>query len=400
MHRSSYRHILLAPIMALLWMAASRAGADTPVVRALLFYSPSCPHCHTVITQALPPLFEKYGNQLQMMGVNTAEPGGGALYNAAADMYGIPPEFRGVPLLVVGDVWLAGSLDIPAEFPALIEQYLAAGGVDWPDIPGLAEAMAQAEAAQPTATPAPPIIPAPQPTLPAPTLVATTAPTATRPAPTPTPGLLMAGGTSDGLRDRFDRDPVGNGLAVIVLAGMLAASGWVGAQRPWRAWRKHAPASGSGRDQPAGHPADWAVPLLAIVGLVVAGYLAYVETQQVEAVCGPVGDCNTVQQSEYARLFGLIPIGVLGVIGYLAILATWVIYRLNPGPVGRWAGLAVCAMTAGGVLFSIYLTFQEPFVIGATCAWCLSSALIMTLLLLLTARRVCRATAPVPDAAR
>ena len=40
-------------------------------------------------------------------------------------------------------------------------------------------------------------------------------------------------------------------------------------------------------------------------------------------------------------------------------------------------------MTAGGVLFSIYLTFLEPFVIGATCAWCLSSAVIMTLLLLL-----------------
>jgi uncharacterized membrane protein len=41
-------------------------------------------------------------------------------------------------------------------------------------------------------------------------------------------------------------------------------------------------------------------------------------------------------------------------------------------------------MVAGGVLFSIYLTFLEPFVIGATCAWCLSSAVIMTLLLLTT----------------
>jgi len=38
-------------------------------------------------------------------------------------------------------------------------------------------------------------------------------------------------------------------------------------------------------------------------------------------------------------------------------------------------------MTAFGTLFSIYLTFLEPFVIGATCAWCLSSAIIMTLLI-------------------
>ena len=135
---------------------------------------------------------------------------------------------------------------------------------------------------------------------------------------------------------------------------------------------------------------DWAVPLLSLIGLGVAGYMAYVETQQVQAVCGPVGDCNSVQQSEYARLFGLIPIGVVGVLGYLAILAAWAIYRLSPGRIGQWAGLALWLMTAGGVLFSIYLTFLEPFVIGATCAWCLSSAVIMTLLLILVTVRVCR----------
>jgi uncharacterized membrane protein len=38
-------------------------------------------------------------------------------------------------------------------------------------------------------------------------------------------------------------------------------------------------------------------------------------------------------------------------------------------------------MVVAGTLFSIYLTFLEPFVIGATCAWCLASAIIMTLLL-------------------
>ena len=37
-------------------------------------------------------------------------------------------------------------------------------------------------------------------------------------------------------------------------------------------------------------------------------------------------------------------------------------------------------MAAFGVLFSVYLTFLEPFVIGATCAWCLTSAILMTAL--------------------
>jgi uncharacterized membrane protein len=34
-----------------------------------------------------------------------------------------------------------------------------------------------------------------------------------------------------------------------------------------------------------------------------------------------------------------------------------------------------------GTLFSIYLTFLEPFVIGATCIWCITSAIVITLLL-------------------
>jgi len=110
----------------------------------------------------------------------------------------------------------------------------------------------------------------------------------------------------------------------------------------------------------------------------VAAYLAYVETQAVTAVCGPVGDCNAVQTSEYAYLFG-VPIGVLGVMGYVAILAAWVW--------GKWQGdgradLALLGMTVFGVPFSIYLTYLEPFVIGAVCAWCLTSAVVMTLLML------------------
>jgi uncharacterized membrane protein len=45
-------------------------------------------------------------------------------------------------------------------------------------------------------------------------------------------------------------------------------------------------------------------------------------------------------------------------------------------------------ITLFGILFSIYLTFLEPFVIGATCIWCLSSAVIMTILFLLAAGKL------------
>jgi uncharacterized membrane protein/thiol-disulfide isomerase/thioredoxin len=123
---------------------------------------------------------------------------------------------------------------------------------------------------------------------------------------------------------------------------------------------------------------------LCLVGLGVAGYLAYVETRAVQAVCGPVGDCNTVQSSPYARLFGFLPVGVLGVIGYLAILAAWLYPRLRRNRIAAYMPVLVFGMALFGVLFSLYLTFLEPFVIKAVCMWCITSAVIMTLLLLLS----------------
>ncbi len=134
--------------------------------------------------------------------------------------------------------------------------------------------------------------------------------------------------------------------------------------------------------------ADWVIPVLSIVGIGVAGYLSYVEFNQVEAFCGPVGNCNTVQQSSYARLFGIIPIGFLGVFGYLAIIIFWLVEVLNLPKVEQYARIGLWLITLMGILFSIYLTFLEPFVIGATCIWCLSSAVLMTILYLIATRKL------------
>lgn len=126
------------------------------------------------------------------------------------------------------------------------------------------------------------------------------------------------------------------------------------------------------------------IPALALIGLGVAGYLAYVETQAVEAMCGLIGDCNAVQSSPYATLFGVLPVGVLGAVGYVAILAAWSWERTGSGRLARYSPLAVFGMSFVGVLFSIYLTYLEPFVIKAVCAWCLTSAVIITLIMLLS----------------
>jgi uncharacterized membrane protein len=126
------------------------------------------------------------------------------------------------------------------------------------------------------------------------------------------------------------------------------------------------------------------IPILSVIGLGVAFYLAFVETRNVKAVCGPVGDCNTVQSSPYARLFGILPVGIIGLAGYVGILAAWILGRFGRGGLARLAPVALLGMALFGVLFTIYLTYLELFVIHAVCIWCLSSAVIMALILILS----------------
>ena len=125
----------------------------------------------------------------------------------------------------------------------------------------------------------------------------------------------------------------------------------------------------------------WIVALIIVAGLVVAAYLGYVEVTQSEAICGPVGDCNTVQQSPYARLFGLFPIGVLGFFAYTVLGLGWLLRDRWPPPWSAILAFELWFVALFGTLFSIYLTVLEPFVIGATCMWCVTSAILMTLLL-------------------
>jgi uncharacterized membrane protein len=121
-----------------------------------------------------------------------------------------------------------------------------------------------------------------------------------------------------------------------------------------------------------------------LAGLAIAAHLSRVEVVQNEAFCGLVGDCSAVQQSPYARLFGVLPVGVLGVAGYAGILLAWLISRTGRARLTVLAQAGLRGMVLFGVIFSTYLTFLEPFVIGATCIWCLTSAVIMLLLLWLT----------------
>ena len=118
--------------------APSATPAPRPVVRAVLFWMDGCPHCHEVINNVLPPLQRKYGDQLNVHLIEVkSQQDVDSLFQLGAAL-NIPTQNIGVPFLVIGDKVLIGSAQIPAELPGLIERYLAAGGADYPNLPGKA----------------------------------------------------------------------------------------------------------------------------------------------------------------------------------------------------------------------------------------------------------------------
>jgi len=329
--------ILYLLSVAFIIPTASAQSADPPIVRAVMFWMDGCPHCEEVIQNVLPPLREKYNAQFELTLIEVVSTQDvNTLYRVAAS-YNIPKEQTGVPFVIIGNQVLVGSDQVANRLPVLIDDYLAQGGVDFPSNPILADILPTALPASPSTDELPAVT---EPSLPANTASVT---------------AMQSNGFA---------------LAIVIMVGMGIAL----------LYSLIAFAFGKIFSLPAW--ADWLIPALIIIGIGVAGYLSYIETQSTEAVCGPVGDCNTVQSSRYAKLFGVLPIGVLGLIGYLGLLTTWVVRNYLP-KFAKPADIAFFGMAFFAVIFSLYLTYLEPFVIKAVCIWCLSSAVIVTLLLLI-----------------
>jgi len=85
-------------------------------------------------------------------------------------------------------------------------------------------------------------------------------------------------------------------------------------------------------------------------------------------------DCDLVNKSAYAEVFG-IPVALIGVLGYLFLLATATLKRRTPED----ASLTRLLLWASGiaVLYSFYLTGLEAFVIYTWCIVCLTSLAVI-----------------------
>ncbi len=121
--------------------------------------------------------------------------------------------------------------------------------------------------------------------------------------------------------------------------------------------------------------------VLAIVGLAVSLYLLTVHWGWWVAVCLGVGNCEVVNTSIYSELLG-IPVALLGALTYISliVLSTLIWKDLF----AEYARLGRFFVAAIGVAFSAYLTYVELFVLHEICPWCVLSAILITLIAILS----------------
>jgi uncharacterized membrane protein len=119
---------------------------------------------------------------------------------------------------------------------------------------------------------------------------------------------------------------------------------------------------------------------LALAGLGVATYLTVIHYAGINPACTAGQACIKVQTSQWSKLAG-VPVALLGLLGYIGILGTLL------APDREETRLATLGLTVIGFGFSAYLTYRELFSIHAVCEWCASSAVILTVLVVLAITR-------------
>jgi len=123
----------------------------------------------------------------------------------------------------------------------------------------------------------------------------------------------------------------------------------------------------------------WAAVLLSGAGIAISGYLAGKRFSGGALACSRWAQCDLVNNSVYAVMYG-VPVSVIGLAGYLLLLALAVAALRARGAARRRLLALSLLLALGGVGFSAYLTYLEIYVIQALCSWCVASAVVIVLL--------------------
>ena len=119
------------------------------------------------------------------------------------------------------------------------------------------------------------------------------------------------------------------------------------------------------------------VAILALAGIFVATYLLLYKLGMIGHLTCSIGSCETVNTSKWATFLG-IPVAGWGVGFYVALFIVALVSTGERYAESRGMAQVLVALAGSGVLFSTWLTWLELFKIHAICQWCVTSAILVT----------------------
>jgi uncharacterized membrane protein len=125
----------------------------------------------------------------------------------------------------------------------------------------------------------------------------------------------------------------------------------------------------------------WAIAILALAGATVSSvslYHHYGKDKTTYCDFGENFNCDVVNRSAYSTVAG-IPVAVIGILGYLSLMALATFYRDK----AETPGMLLLAATLG-LGFAFYLTYIEAYVLATWCILCLSSLTVIVLITVLS----------------
>jgi uncharacterized membrane protein len=293
-------------------------------VNVVLFWSPTCPHCHDVIENILPPIQEKFKNKLLITYIMLYKENQVVPFYKLASEYGVKQGDIGVPFMIIGNKVLIGTDEIKKDMPNLIQDGIKRGGVPFP------EKVLNSEFAKYV-----------------------------------------------DIKAVENKSFEGKPYAIFTIFFLLIVVLYSLLSLKFKTLIKHITFFKAIR--------NYLIPIFIFMGFLISIYLFHLETTDSSAMCILFSGCNIVQQSSFSHLFGIIPIALLEIFAYCVFFALWVYsYKLNKfkifcfdsRKVLFWFSLMTTAV-------AMCLTTLEIFIIKASCVYCIISSIIIGLLLIL-----------------
>jgi vitamin-K-epoxide reductase (warfarin-sensitive) len=116
------------------------------------------------------------------------------------------------------------------------------------------------------------------------------------------------------------------------------------------------------------------IAILSIAGMIVSSISLqrhYAKSATSYCEFGEKFNCDIVNRSEYSSLMG-IPVSLIGVAGYGLLLTLSTVCRSRPETPTR-----LLLAADAGLVFALYLTYIEAYVLTTWCILCLTSLALM-----------------------